>query len=97
MSKFLKIKKQQALHLSVLFTTGTLIHCTVKLYQCSIGVVKKTPTPIEIGMANQLDAVLDTKGEKSKGETSSLLRNEDQSTKPPYPLGNEDSPEVRRV
>ena len=32
----------------------------------------------------------DTKGKKSKEETSSLVRNEDQSTKPPCPVESKD-------
>ena len=60
-----------------------------------MGIETNTPIPTGIGMAKQLNSVSGTKGEKSKGETSSLLRNEDQSTEPPCPVGNEDSLEKR--
>ena len=47
-----------------------------------MGMEKKTPTPTGIGMAKQLNSVSDTKGEESKEENSSLVRDKDQNTKP---------------
>ena len=57
----------------------------------------KTPTPTGIGIAKQLNSVSDTKGEKSKEETSSLVRKEDQSTKPHCSVENGASSEKQGV
>ena len=46
-----------------------------------MGMDTKTPTPTGIGMAKQLNSVSDTKAEESRKENSSLVRDEDQSTK----------------
>ena len=42
-----------------------------------MGMETKTPKPTGIDMAKQLNSVSDTKGEESKEENSSLVRDED--------------------
>ena len=62
-----------------------------------MGMETKTPTPTGIGMAKQLNSVSDTKGEESKEENSSLVRDEDQYTKPQGSVENEAGSEEQGV